>query len=181
MTKQPAEIVFRQPKVEDGAQMWKLIHDCGSLDVNSTYAYLLLCQHFAETCAVAELKGEVVGVLTGYYPPKKANTLFFWQIGVADSMRRTGIAKRLLVDVLKRDRDRQLSFLEMTIGPSNTASRALFESLAQELNAEVTEEMCFDESLFPQGNHEAEYLLRIGPFTANQLSLVTQMTTQSKK
>jgi L-2,4-diaminobutyric acid acetyltransferase len=168
MTKQPAEIVFRQPTIEDGSQMWQLIHDCGSLDVNSTYAYLLLCKHFAETCAVAELKGEVVGVLTGYYPPKKTNTLFFWQIGVADSMRRTGIAKRLLVEVLQRNHDRKVSFLELTIGSSNTASRSLFKSLAQELNAEVTEEMCFDESLFPQGNHEAEYLLRIGPVTVNE-------------
>jgi L-2,4-diaminobutyric acid acetyltransferase len=167
MVEQPPEILLRQPKIEDRSQMWRLIQDCGSLDVNSTYAYLLLCKHFAKTCAVAEFKGEVVGVVTGYHPPNKTNTLFFWQIGFASSMRQSGIAKRLLLEVLQREHNREVSFLETTIGPTNTASRALFKSLARDLNAKVVEEICFDRTLFPQGNHEPEYLLRIGPVAIN--------------
>ena len=149
--------------------MWKLVQDCGILDVNSTYAYLLLCKDFAETCGVAEFKGEVVGLVTGYHPPKKTNTLFVWQIGVADSMRRSGIAKRLLLEVLQRESCRDVSFLETTIWPSNLASRALFESLARELNAGVAEGICFEQTLFPQSDREPEYLFRIGPFSVSQL------------
>ncbi len=82
-------------------------------------------------------------------------------------MRQRGIGKRLVLEVIKRKHNREVSFLETTVGTTNKASRALFKSLGRDLNAEIVEEMYFDSTLFPQGNHEPEYLWRIGPVALN--------------
>lgn len=163
MEKQLTEIIFRKPKIKDGSLIWKLVQDCGTLDVNSTYTYLLLCKYFADTCMVAELKGELVGFVTGYFPPTSDETLFLWQIGVKDSWRGCGIAKRLVMELIQTEACHHISFLEVTIGTSNLASRALFQSLAKKLNTEISQQPCFEKAFFPEGNHEAEDLFRIGP------------------
>jgi L-2,4-diaminobutyric acid acetyltransferase len=161
---QHEEISYRKPTIEDGASIWQLVRDSGTLDRNSTFCYLLLCKHFPETCAVAVAKGEIVGFVTAYFPPNCADTIFVWQIGITQSMRGQGLATRLLQDLLQRDVCRGVELLEATVGPTNYASRALFTALAQWLNTELNEEPCFNATLFPEENHEVENLLRIGPF-----------------
>ena len=161
--KQQAGIVFRQPRADDGPHLGRLVQQCGSLDTNSTYTYLLLCHHFPDTCAVADVNGNLIGFVTGYLPPKSTKTLFVWQIGVIESMRGHNIAMRLLVELLLRDVCQNISQLEATIGPSNHASRSLFKALARELTAGFSEHLCFDEELFLPEHHESECLVRIGP------------------
>jgi L-2,4-diaminobutyric acid acetyltransferase len=158
-------ILYRTPTIEDGASIWQLARDLGTLDLNSTYCYLLLGKHFSETCAVAVKNGEIIGFVTGYLVPHRADTLFVWQIGITDTMRGQGLAIRLLQELLQRDVCRSVRFLEATIGSTNQASRALFTALAQRLNTDFSERPCFDAPLFPEGNHEAENLFRIGPFS----------------
>ncbi|MDD2638675.1 MAG: hypothetical protein PHO60_06890, partial [Methanothrix sp.] len=53
------EFVLRKPEVSDGAKIFNLVEICKPLDLNSVYSYLLLCHHFADTCVVAELDGEI--------------------------------------------------------------------------------------------------------------------------
>jgi L-2,4-diaminobutyric acid acetyltransferase len=163
-----AQTSYRLPLVEDGTSIWCLVRRSGTLDLNSTYCYLLLCKHFSETCAVAEVNGEIVGFVTAYLPPRHADTLFVWQIGVAAEMRGRGMASRLLEEVLQRKSCRSVRFLEATVGPTNHASRALFTRLAERLDAGLSEQSCFDSALFPGADHEAERLLRIGPFRISQ-------------
>lgn len=161
---QHEEILYRKPTIEDGASIWQLVRDSGTLDCNSAYSYLLLCKHFTETCAVAVAKGEIVGFLTAYFPPNRADTIFVWQVGITRAMRGQGLATRLLQQLLQRDVCRGVKFMEATVSPTNHASRALFTALAKWLNAELSEVSCFSAALFPEENHEAENLLRIGPF-----------------
>lgn len=161
---QHEEISYRKPTIEDGTLIWQLVRDSGTLDLNSTYCYLLLCKHFSETCAVAEANGKIVGFVIAYLLPQRADTLFVWQIGITHTMRGQGLATRLLQELLQRDVCHCVRFVEATVGPTNQASRALFTALAQRLNTELTEQPCFDAALFPHGNHEAENLFRIGPF-----------------
>jgi L-2,4-diaminobutyric acid acetyltransferase len=151
--------------------MWRLVRESGALDVNSVYCYLLLCKDFSATCCVAEARGGLVGFVTAYLPPGRSDTLFVWQIAVTSELRGQGVAARLLQELLRRRACRDVRFVEATVGPSNHASRALFTALARDLNGSLSEQSCFDASLFPEGGHEPENLLRIGPFSLSQPSL----------
>jgi len=163
-TKRTNEFVLRKPEVADGAKIFALVESCKPLDKNSVYSYLLLCHHFADTCAVAELDGETVAFLSGYRPPGREEVFFVWQVAVDPHMRGRGLGKLLLQEVLHRPGVRDCSSLETTITPSNEASQRLFSSLARDLKARCTVVSCFSEEHFGHENHEAEHLFRIGPF-----------------
>lgn len=159
-----AGIRLGQPGVGHGAQIRRLIADCPPLDVNSTYAYLLLCEHFAATCVHAARQGHTLGFISGYRIPGREDVLFVWQVAVAAEARGLGLAKVMLRELLSRDATRSCRSLETTVSPSNATSRKLFRSLARELGAPVEERALFTESHFSMENHETETLIRIGPF-----------------
>ena len=163
------EFVLRKPEVSDGVKIFALVSSCKPLDVNSAYSYLLLCYHFADTCVVAELEGEIVAFLSGYLLPGDGEVFFVWQVAVDTSMRGRGIGKLLLQEVLRRPSLTNCRFLETTITPSNEASRGLFVSLARDLEARCTVSSCFSEEDFGHEKHEAEHLFRIGPFSLERV------------
>jgi L-2,4-diaminobutyric acid acetyltransferase len=160
----PMTPLVRPPTIKDAAAVWRLVRDSGVLDLNSPYSYLILCQHFVDTCLVAEIAGEIVGFVTAYRPPVASNVIFVWQIGVARSMRGRGIGLAILEELVKKEATNGVSFLEATVTPSNAPSQALFRALAQRLRTQCVETPCFPTHLFPDETHEAEDLYRIGPF-----------------
>ena len=159
------EFTLRHPTLDDAPLIWRLVRETGVLDENSSYAYLLLCRDFAETCLVAERDSQLAGFVTAYRPPTQSDVLFVWQIGVSASSRRQGLGLRMLCELVRRCRagDASIGFVEATVAPSNTASRRLFDALAKRLEATLTEADGFGETHFPSGDHEAEPLIRIGP------------------
>jgi L-2,4-diaminobutyric acid acetyltransferase len=159
----PADTAIRPPRLADAAAVWTLVRDSGRLDLNSPYCYLLLCRDFTATSAVAEADGGVVGFVTAYRLPDRPDTLFVWQIGVAAPYRGRGVAGRLLDDLLVRPACAGVTHVETTIGPSNQASRALFEALARRRGARMTEAGGLPPGLFPDAGHEPELRFRIGP------------------
>lgn len=42
------------PEMSDGAEMWRIARDSASLDLNSSYAYMLFARDFPRTCRIAE-------------------------------------------------------------------------------------------------------------------------------
>lgn len=156
-------LLMRAPETGDAQEIWRLVRETGVLDENSAYLYLLLCRDFADTCLVAESEGRVVGFVTAYRPPERPQTLFVWQIGVCRSVRRQGVALRLLTELVGRVQP--LEFVEATVAASNLASRGLFEAFARNRDLSLTDidDAGFLENDFPPGDHEAEPLLRIGP------------------
>ena len=148
----------------DGQAIWALVRDSGVLDVNSPYCYLILCKSFADTCLVAEQDAEVVGFVTGYRPPSFSNVFFLWQIGVSEAARGRGLGTAMVLSLLQRESFRDVSHLEATVTPSNLPSKRLFQSVARRLQAQLVEHPCFGTELFPDGGHEPEHLIRIGPF-----------------
>lgn len=159
-----SETVFRPPQLDDGAEIQELIASCEPLDVNSTYCYLLLCKHFADTCVVAEQAGEAVGFLSGYLQPADRNVFFVWQVAVNEAARGQGLGKRLLSEVLTRPFCRQARYLEASVTAPNDASRRLFNSFAEELGAPCREQPFFRSEVFGLQAHDEERALRIGPF-----------------
>jgi L-2,4-diaminobutyric acid acetyltransferase len=156
-------IILRPPSTADGNRAYHLVRRCPPLDLNSPYSYLLLCTHFRATCTLAEKDGELFGFQSGYRKPDDPDTLFIWQICVATRARGQGIGALLVRDVLERNEYAPPRFLELSVTGSNRASRALFASLARHYSAELSEHPLFEAGSFPAPDHEAEYLLRIGP------------------
>lgn len=157
-------VSFRTASLRDARTIWKLVRDSRVLDANSLYCYLLLCRDFADTCVVACCDSAVVGFVTAYRPPRCPETIFIWQIGVAQAARRQGLAKRLLHTAVSLPGCDGVRFLEATVTPANTASRRLFQSFAKDLNAECRIERGFTAEMFCGGNHEEEQRFCIGPF-----------------
>lgn len=158
-------LTLRQPERRDGAVLHDLVAACPPLDLNSRYAYLLLCEHFAATSVVAESDGELVGAITAYIPPAQPDILFVWQVAVAEKMRGRSLGTRMLQHLLRRCIEgRGLRWMETTISPSNDASHRLFTRFAARLGAGCTTTTLFAAGDFGASGHEEECLYRIGPW-----------------
>jgi L-2,4-diaminobutyric acid acetyltransferase len=170
-------MLLRPPTPADAAAITRLVHRCRPLDPNSTYAYLLLSHHFHDTCVVAERGRTTVGFVSAYVPPRQQDTIFVWQVAVDATAQGEGLAGRLLDELLARDACAGVSFLETTVTPSNLPSRKLFDALTRRLLTACQTRVLFPPELFndaepqespdgePAPRHEAEELLRIGPFS----------------
>ncbi|ANZ19425.1 diaminobutyrate acetyltransferase [Streptomyces noursei] len=156
------------PRVEDGAAIWRIARDSKTLDLNSSYSYLLWCRDFAATSAVArDATGEPAAFITGYLRPDRPDTLVVWQVAVDAAHRGRGLAAALLDGLTTRAVDELgVRRVETTISPGNTASNRLFASFAERHSVPIEREVLFDAALFPEQGHEAEVLHLIGPFEA---------------
>ena len=141
--------------------MWRLAD--GAVDRNSPYSYLMLCEHFADTCAVASVGDRLVGFATGFRLPVDADTLFIWQIATDASARGLGVASALLDHLVDTPTVPRTRYLEATVTPDNAASLRLFRSFASRHDAPCAESLLFASSDFPTP-HAPEHQLRIGPF-----------------
>ncbi|HUF81402.1 MAG TPA: diaminobutyrate acetyltransferase [Burkholderiales bacterium] len=161
-------VAIGSPRVRDGADIHRLVAACEPLDLNSTYAYLLLCEHFPETCVRAEDHGRTVGFVSAYRPPKREDVIFVWQVAVAAELRGQGLARRMLRELLARPAVAGCRYMETTVSPSNGPSLRLFHRLARELGAPLAQQALFHEEDFGSERHESETLIRIGPFGHHQ-------------
>lgn len=165
-------LAVRPPTTQDGAAMWRLARDSGSLDLNSSYAYLLLADHFAATCRLAFLpdgtdgagtEGEPVGFVSAYRLPADPATLFVWQVAVDPRARGRRVAGRLLdavVDATAEGDGPAVTRLHTTVTTDNASSRRVFTRWAAERGATLRETTGYEAAHFPDG-HEAEPLLVI--------------------
>jgi L-2,4-diaminobutyric acid acetyltransferase len=141
--------------------MWRLAD--GAVDRNSPYSYLMLCEHFADTCAIGTIDGAPVGFVTGFRLPADAETVFVWQIVTMPESRGSGVATALLDHLVDRPTVPRTRFIEATVTPDNAASMKLFRGFAHRRSAACDEALQFAASDFPVA-HEPEHRLRIGPF-----------------
>lgn len=157
-------IKFRTPEPEDGSLIWQLIRECEPLDRNSMYCNLLQCDHFADTCVVAEKDGDIVGWVSGYIVPSDPDTLFVWQVAVSDRARGTGVAKRMLNELVSRKCCAGVSTLKTTITRDNDASWALFNAFADQNNAPLAHDAHYVRDDHFDGRHATEHMVTIAPF-----------------
>lgn len=167
------ETVIRRARGDDGAAMFDLVQETGSLDLNSPYAYLMMGHWFADSSVVAERDGEMVGFIVGFVPPRQPDTVFVWQVGVAPSEKGRGLGKKMIDALLDLPGPQggRPRYLEATVTPSNTASEMLFRGTAKRHEASIRISELFPGHWFPasQGGaetHEPERLFRIGPLSS---------------
>lgn len=152
------EIRFRHPRPSDGEDLWGIAGSAG-LDLNSAYSYVLWGEYFSATSLVAATADGSVGFITGFHPPGRLDTLFVWQIAVAEAARGQGLGGQMLDELAIRTPAR---WLEATVTPSNEASAAMFRSFAVRHGASVSTEVAFGRDLLPD-DHEEEIRFLIGP------------------
>ncbi|KFB08896.1 diaminobutyrate acetyltransferase [Nitratireductor basaltis] len=158
---------FRTPVTEDGTAVWNLIRSCHPLDENSLYCNLLQCDHFADTCVVAERDdGEILGWISGYLMPDDPSTLFVWQVAVDERAQGNGVAKRMLNALLERDCCDQVDTIKTTITRDNDASWALFRSFARSQGAKLSDEPYFRKEEHFDGEHATEHMVTISLMNA---------------
>jgi L-2,4-diaminobutyric acid acetyltransferase len=155
---------IRMPELRDGTKVWALIEASGALDGNSLYCNLLQCSHFAATCALAEKDGEILGWMSGYTLPERPDTLFVWQVCVAEAARGQGLGRKLIAAVLERPGCADVRHVECTITKANAPSWALFRKVAQGLDADLTSQPQFLREAHLNGQHDSEIRVTIGPF-----------------
>ncbi|MDF1643230.1 MAG: diaminobutyrate acetyltransferase [Pseudomonadales bacterium] len=157
------QFVFHQPSVGDGWEVSQLISACPPLDTNSVYCNLLQCHHFASTSVAVRKNGELVGFISAYRIPDKPETLFVWQVAVAESARGHGLATQMIEHILKRQAGQTVRFIETTITQDNEASWALFGRVAKHYGAPLIREDLFIKEQHFAGQHDTELLVTIGP------------------
>ena len=113
---------MRLPDRKDGAAIHRLISECPPLDLNSLYAYLLLCEHFSDTSVIAESAGgRIDGFISAYVIPTRPDVLFVWQVAVHARARGHRLARAMLRELLQRKGLAHVRHLETTVGPDNQA------------------------------------------------------------
>jgi len=147
----------------DGPSITSLIARCPPLDANSAYCNLLQCTHFAESCVVAEHRGEVAGWVSGYRPPSEPESFFVWQVAVSPAARGHRLAGRMIEALLERPAAAGVTHLITTVTDDNHASWALFKGLARRWNASLTKSALFERETHFAGAHATEWQARIGP------------------
>lgn len=95
------------------------------------YCNLVQCDHFADTCVVAERDGDIVGWISAYVLPNDPETLFVWQVAVSERARGVGLGALMLRHLVKRPACKGVTRLQTTITNDNDASWSLFRKFAR--------------------------------------------------
>jgi L-2,4-diaminobutyric acid acetyltransferase len=114
---------------------------------------------------VAEVDGEIAGMVTAYPMPEDIQRLFVWQVNVREAYQGLGIARGMLEELMTREDCAQVRYIETTIAPGNEASEALFRRIAHQYNAQIRETEVYKDELFAGAEHQVERLFVIGPIT----------------
>ena len=152
---------MRKPTKADGAGVWSLVRECKPLDENSVYCNLVQCDHFADTCVLAELDGEVVGWISAYLPPSEEDVVFVWQVAVSERARGRGLGLKMLAELLQRPECADVTKLQTTITRDNDASWALFSKLAEVTDSELSSRPYYRRDQHFDGAQATEHLVTI--------------------
>ncbi|MGD9865856.1 MAG: diaminobutyrate acetyltransferase [Pseudodonghicola sp.] len=152
---------LRKPRARDGGAIWDLVRACKPLDENSMYCNLIQCDHFRDTCVLAETDGQLLGWISAYVMPRAPDTLFVWQVAVAPQARGLGLGGRMLEHLLDRDACADVTRLQTTITRDNAASRALFRRFAERQLGQLTEQAHYIRDDHFMGQHPTEYMVTI--------------------
>lgn len=166
MMKDEGLLTLGAPESHDGHEVHQLIARCKPLDENSVYCNLLQCDHFSGTSVIAKQGDNVVGFVSGYVQPDKPDTLFIWQVAIDEAGRGKGLATKMLSHILGRPALKDVKYLETTITADNDASWALFTRFAERNNAKAEKHEYYIKDKHFNGEHDSEWLYRIGPFNA---------------
>jgi L-2,4-diaminobutyric acid acetyltransferase len=126
-----SSLKIRAPRADDMSGIVRVVRSCEPfLTAHMSYIYWMNIRNHGETCAVAELNGELVGWCSISSIPN--GKYFLHQLGIAPKARRRGVAESLLAFLLNKLKTQSAVFkLEFTINRKNNAARVLFKGFAE--------------------------------------------------
>ncbi|OCL97232.1 diaminobutyrate acetyltransferase [Arcobacter porcinus] len=148
---------LKKPDKSNSKEIFKIIKESKTLDLNSEYLYLLLSTHFKDSCSLAFINGELASLVLAYYLPNETKTLFIWQIATKEKFRGKNLTLKILEDIVSR---KEINKLITTVSPDNIASRKIFEKFARNNNSEIKKSILFSKDDFIN-SHEDEVLFTI--------------------
>jgi L-2,4-diaminobutyric acid acetyltransferase len=160
-------IRLRSPRPEDGSAVSRLIAECPPLDLNSRYCNLLQCDHFAETCVVAEAGDRLAGWISAYRPPSAPADVFVWQVAAHPDFRGQGLGGRMLSELVSRPAVRGASRLIATVTETNLASLSMFAGFARRGGMRLSRAPKYERDRHFEGRHDTEWQISIGPLAAS--------------
>lgn len=152
---------LRKPVSADGGAIWDLVRACKPLDENSMYCNLIQCDHFRDTCVVAERDGDVLGWISAYVMPSAPDTLFVWQVAVSEQARGMGLGTKMLGHILDREDCAEVRRLQTTITRDNEASWSLFRRFSERRLGQLDSQPHFTQDDHFMGQHETEHMVTI--------------------
>lgn len=120
---------FRSASSDDFLPIADFAAACPPLEPYPMHIYKIMFRYFGETCLVMELDGDLAGFVLGFLSQKHDHRYFLWQIGVDPRLQGSGIGKKVLTELEKRLRRKQVKRIELTVDLENIPSRKLFEAL----------------------------------------------------
>ncbi|GGH20801.1 diaminobutyrate acetyltransferase [Cribrihabitans marinus] len=153
--------VLRKPDAKDGADIWELVRECKPLDENSMYCNLVQCDHFRDTCVLAELNGKTAGWVSAYVIPDDPETVFVWQVAVSEDARGTGLGSLMLRELVSRDECADVTRMQTTITSNNDASWSLFRRFARSQRTKLDVQPYYTQALHFRDRHETENMVTI--------------------
>ncbi|MGI3166441.1 diaminobutyrate acetyltransferase [Pseudooceanicola sp. 200-1SW] len=160
-TLRPTNLTLRKPTSEDGSDIWELVRACKPLDENSMYCNLVQCDHFADTCVLAEeAEKGVIGWISGHMVPSEPGTLFVWQVAVSAEARGMGLGGKMLSHLVNRD-GLGVTRIKTTITEDNAASWALFRRFTERMGGTLSDVPHYTEDDHFNGHHDTEHMVTI--------------------
>lgn len=139
------------------------------VEVITDFTWMVVHRYFRNLCFVAEVNGEIVGFVTAIRGSADINVVYLWQIRVLPAFRKQGIASRLIMSLIKKLKDIEVAYFEVSIDPSNIKSLSLFKKTADFLDKQLIKvgEIVYSESF--SNKPQLENVYRINLLDLNQL------------
>jgi L-2,4-diaminobutyric acid acetyltransferase len=125
------------------------------------YCNLIQCDHFRDTCILAELNDQIVGWISAYIMPSDPETLFVWQVAVSSKARGKGLGSRMLTKLIERGECQGVNRLQTTITIDNDASWALFGRFSKSQGGKLRSEPHYTREGHFDGRHATEHMVTI--------------------
>lgn len=127
MISENKELLIRKVKVSDAPKLLELIENSGPfVSARSLSDYWLYCRFLSDTCLVAEVAGEITGVVIAIVNQSSSDEAYIQDLAVSPDSREKGLGAGLLAALEKALCDKGCSRVWLTSEPDNSTAMRLW-------------------------------------------------------
>ncbi len=153
--------VLRLPVPEDAEKLSTITPQTGQDLAGDLIGELAEFDCYRKTSVVAELDGQPVGVALAYIPPYDPETLFIWQLTLAEHEQDKGLASLMLGQLIRREACVGVTRVQTTISADNEPAWSLFRRFARWQRSRLDIRPFITQALDPHRRHEGENMVTI--------------------